>query len=56
MQPMTKERTPIVSLYTALANPAPPGAPRGETISTKTKETVDRDVEALVLEEMLHAD
>lgn len=37
----TREHT----LYAVLAEPAPPGAPRGETIFTATKETVDRDQE-----------
>jgi hypothetical protein len=49
--PMESE-TPI-SLYGALSVPAGPGARRGETEETKTKETVDRDVEALVFEELL---
>lgn len=40
------------SLYDLLASPAPPGAQRGETIETKTKETIDRDVEALLDEDV----
>lgn len=33
------------SLYDELAEPAPAGARRGETIGTKAKETLDNDVE-----------
>lgn len=44
------------SLYTALAVAAPPSAPKGETLSTKTKETIDRDVETLTVEELVHGD
>jgi hypothetical protein len=44
------------SLYAALAVAAPPSAPKGETLSTKAKETIDRDVEALTLEELVHGD
>jgi hypothetical protein len=40
------------SLYDLLASSAPPGAQRGETIETRTKETIDRDVEALLDEEV----
>lgn len=34
------------TLYHALAEPAPPGGPRGETMITLTKETIDNDEEA----------
>ncbi|MDP9347184.1 MAG: hypothetical protein M3P44_16025 [Actinomycetota bacterium] len=34
-----------VSLYEALAKPAPVGGPVGETTITKMKETADNDVE-----------
>ncbi len=39
----------IGSLYLELAEPAPPGAP-GRTPETRQKETVDNDVESLLLE------
>jgi hypothetical protein len=34
------------TLYSALAEPAPSGLPRGETAITATKETLDYDQEA----------
>lgn len=43
------------SLYEVLGEPAPASSIRGETISTKTKETLDNDVEMLVLEELMDA-
>ncbi|HEX5374959.1 MAG TPA: hypothetical protein VFW48_02265 [Solirubrobacterales bacterium] len=42
------------SLYAALAVAAPPSAPKGETISTKAKETIDNDVEAITVDELVH--
>jgi hypothetical protein len=42
-----------VSLYEALAEPAPASSPAGETVSTKAKETIDRDAEAFVMEEVM---
>lgn len=42
------------SLYSALAVAAPPSAPKGETMSTKAKETIDNDVEAITVEELVH--
>jgi len=38
------------SLYLELAEPAPEQQGRGQTNTTKAKETVDNDVEALVLD------
>lgn len=48
--------SPQKSLYNALAVAAPPSAPKGETLSTKAKETIDRDVETLNLEDLVHGD
>jgi hypothetical protein len=42
------------SLYPAISVAAPPSAPKGETISTKAKETIDNDVEAITVEELVH--
>jgi hypothetical protein len=42
------------SLYSAISVAAPPSAPKGETISTKAKETIDNDVEAITVEELVH--
>jgi hypothetical protein len=36
------------SLYAVLAEEAPEGAERGETVTTKRKETLDNDAEAFV--------
>jgi hypothetical protein len=41
------------SLYEVLAESPPASAPAGETISTKAKETIDNDVEALPIEELI---
>jgi hypothetical protein len=43
------------TLYGVLGEPAPPGSLRGETIKSAQKETIDRDVEMLVLEELMDA-
>lgn len=44
------------SLYEALGEPTPPPSMRGETLTTKeAKETIDRDVEMLVIEELTDA-
>ena len=43
------------SLYSVLAEPAPPGADARETINTREKETIDRDVEMFVLEDSTNA-
>jgi hypothetical protein len=43
------------SLYEALGEPAPATSIRGETRGSKAKETVDNDVEMLVLEELMDA-
>lgn len=40
------------SLYDELAEPAPAGARRGETIGTKAKETLDNDVETFETAEL----
>lgn len=48
--------SPQKSLYNALAVAAPPSAPKGETLSTKAKETIDRDVETLTIEDLVHGD
>jgi hypothetical protein len=45
---------PTMSLYEVLAEPAPPDAGAGETNSTRTKETIDADVEAFTIEELMH--
>jgi hypothetical protein len=42
---MLLEPMATMSLYEALAEPAPVGAPLGETTITKMKETIDNDVE-----------
>ena len=44
-----------VSLYAVLGECAPATSIRGETQGTKAKETIDRDVEMLVLEELMDA-
>jgi hypothetical protein len=44
---------PPASLYEVLGNPAPSTSIRGETITTKAKETLDNDVEMLLLEELI---
>jgi hypothetical protein len=41
------------SLYELLGDPAPQTSVHGETTRTKTKETVDDDTEALVVEELI---
>lgn len=43
------------SLYALLGEPPPPGRVRGETRRSAGKETVDRDVEMLVIEELVDA-
>ena len=43
------------SLYAVLGEPPPPGTVRGETRRSAGKETVDRDVEMLVIEELMDA-
>lgn len=44
------------SLYQALGEPTPPLSIRGETLTTKdAKETIDRDVEMLIIEELFDA-
>ncbi len=48
---MVEPSTPA-SLYEALGAAVPVSAPKGETVSTKAKETIDNDVEALSIEEM----
>jgi hypothetical protein len=37
---------PLATLYSALAESAPEDTERGETQGSKTKETIDNDVEA----------
>jgi hypothetical protein len=46
------ESPPNSTLYKLLAEPAPDESARGETITTKAKETVDNDVEAFAFEEL----
>ena len=41
------------TLYRILGEPAPPGSVAGETQNTRQKETIDKDVEMLVLEELM---
>jgi hypothetical protein len=43
------------TLYGVLGEPAPPGSVRGETNKSANKETIDNDVEMLVLEELTNA-
>ena len=47
-----KLKSPSPSLYAVLGEPAPPPSIRGETEKTANKETIDNDVEMLVLEEL----
>ncbi len=49
---MPREPADAATLYESLANTAPVGAPRGETIRTKAKETLDNDAEVLNAEEV----
>lgn len=50
---MLRERKDAPSLYAVLGEPAPPGSLTGETVITRDdKETVDRDPEMLLLEEL----
>jgi hypothetical protein len=42
--------SPPTSLYLELAEPAPEQQAPGQTNTTKAKETIDNDVEALVLD------
>ena len=50
---MLPERTEWPSLYEVLGRPTPPGSVAGETVITRdAKETVDRDPELLLLEEL----
>jgi phosphatidylglycerophosphatase A len=44
---------PEFSLYDVLAVQAPAGAAAGETLETAQKETVDRDEETLVVDELV---
>jgi hypothetical protein len=41
------------SLYRVLADVAPANALAGETLNTREKETIDRDVEAFFLEDLI---
>jgi hypothetical protein len=41
------------TLYAILGEPAPAGSRAGETLNTREKETIDRDVEMLGLEELI---
>ena len=41
------------TLYAVLGEPAPARSMAGETINTREKETIDRDVEMLVLEGLM---
>ncbi len=47
------QQAPPTSLYLALAEPAPGQQAPGQTNTTKAKETVDNDVEALLLEALI---
>jgi hypothetical protein len=47
-------KSPPPSLYEVLGEPAPPSSTRGETQRSAAKETIDRDVEMLILEEQLY--
>lgn len=50
---MLRERKDGPSLYEVLAEPTPVGSVAGETVITRDdKETVDRDPEMLLLEEL----
>jgi hypothetical protein len=53
---ITAIETHEASLYKTLSEPAPASSVSGETNTTKAKETVDNDVEMLVLEEDLDLD
>jgi hypothetical protein len=46
---MASQPVEQVSLYDALAARSPEHAPAGETVTTRQKETIDNDVEALEL-------
>jgi hypothetical protein len=50
-----QSRARLLSLYAVLGEPAPQTSVRGETLETAQKETIDRDVEMLVLEELMDA-
>jgi hypothetical protein len=41
------------TLYTVLAEPAPEESAPGETVTTKAKETLDNDVEAFGVQELV---
>lgn len=43
------------TLYAVLGEPTPPGAACGETKRSANKETIDQDVEMLVIEELTDA-
>jgi hypothetical protein len=52
---MRPERAEAPTLYTVLGDPAPASEIRGETKRSANKETIDNDVEMLVLEELMES-